>query len=174
MKMLVFKMVFVVVIMLAVPYYIMGGGKMPAFLGGMFDQAVKKPKLPENISSVVTDKDVTVYKWVDDQGRTHFSGIKPVNQNAETRHLRSDTNVMQAVKIPQAEDNENKSFGGLISLSKMDKNKKNQKGDGKVEPYQVENPYTPEGMKNLIQGAQNVQGLINQRSEAQQKAISGK
>ncbi len=173
MKMLLFKMIFVVVIMLAVPYFIMGGGKMPDFLGGILDPSAKKAKLPENISSVVTDKDVTVYKWVDDQGRTHFSGIKPVGQDSEAKHLRPDTNIVQAVKITEEEE-EASSFGGLISLNKKDKNKKNKKGGGKIEPYQMENPYTPEGMQNLIQGAQNIQGLMDQRSEAQQKAVNGK
>ena len=148
---------------------------MPAFLDGMFDQAATKPKLPENVKSVVTDKDVTVYKWVDDQGRTHFSGSKPMNQSSETKRLRPDTNVMQAVKIPQDEEEEaDKSFGGLISLSQKDnKGKKGKKGGGKekIEPYQMENPYTPEGMQNLIQGAQNIEGLLNQRTESQQKAM---
>jgi len=176
MKKLLFKMTFVVVVMMAVPYFIMGGGKMPAFLDGIFDQGEKSPKLPENVSSVVTDKDVTVYKWVDDQGRTHFGGVKPMNQKSEAKHLRSDANVMQAVKIPEAEEEENRSFGGLISLGQKDKNRKGKKGgaDGKIEPYQMENPYTPEGMQNLLEGAQNVDGLLKQRTEAQKSAMGKK
>jgi hypothetical protein len=174
MKMLLFKMVFVVSLLLAGPYFMMNGGKMPDFISDLLDPTAKKAKLPENVRSVVTDEEVTVYKWVDAQGNTHFSSVKPMNQTSETKHLKPDTNVMQAVKIPEAEESDvEKGFAGLISLRKGEKNSKKGggKGDGKVEPYQMENPYTPEGMQNLIQGAQNIQGLVDQRDSAQKKTL---
>lgn len=169
MKMFMFKMLIIVGVLLAVPYFIMGGGKMPDFLQGMFESKPDKAKLPENIASVKTDKDVKFYKWVDENGIVHFSGTKPTGKSAEEKHLRADTNIMKAVKLPEEEAEEETKLGGLISLRKSGDSKKKSGGkdkDGKVEPYEMENPYTAEGMKNLIEGAKNVQGLVDQRSDS--------
>lgn len=152
MKKLLFKVVVLVAVMLAVPYYLLGGGSLPDFMKGISQEA---PNKPMNISNAVTDKDVTVYKWVDDQGRTHFSSTPPTGQETETMQLRADANVVQAVKTPDKEEEE-AAAGSVLSLGKA-------ASDGEGLP----NPYSPEGVKQLIEDAKNVQELLNKRYQQQ-------
>lgn len=152
MKKLFFKIVILVAVMLAVPYYLLGGGSLPDFMKGMTQEA---PKKPMNISNAVTDQDVTVYKWVDDQGRTHFSSTPPTGQETETMQLRADANVVQAVKTLDDEEEE-ASAGSVLSLGKAA-----SEGEG------LPNPYSPEGVKQLIEDAQKVKEMLDQRYQQQ-------
>lgn len=152
MKKLFFKVVVLVAVMLAVPYYLLGGGSLPDFMKGISQETAKKPM---NISNAVTDKDVTVYKWVDDQGRTHFSSTPPTGQETETMQLRADANVVQAVKTADKEEEE-ASAGSVLSL-----------GEAASEGEGLPNPYSPEGVKQLIEDAKNVQEMLNKRYQQQ-------
>ena len=112
---LLFKVVVLVGIMLTVPYYLLGSGAMPDFLKNLIGSGQsEQPALPKNLSSVTTDKNVTVYKCKDASGQIQFSDT-PCG-NGETIHLRPDTNVVQAVKVPEKE--EEASGGSLISLGR--------------------------------------------------------
>lgn len=170
MKKLFIKLVVVVTVMLTVPYYFLGGSlPLPGFLTGMFSET----KEPLSATSVRTDRDVTVYKWVDENGRTHFSEAPPVGEVAETMELKTNTNVMQAVKIPDQEEEEDNFGGTIISLgkssgSKSDPDKDNESSDG-----ELENPYSPEGIENLIDNAKNVSKMMNQRQKQQQQILNG-
>lgn len=153
MKKLLFKVVVLVGIMLTVPYYLLGSGSMPDFLKNMLGNQVEKPALPDNLNSVTTDKNVTVYKCRDKSGQIQFSDI-PCGETSETIHLRPDTNVVQAVKVPEKEEDEGEA--GLISLgSKKDK-------DGNVE---LPNPYSPEGVQQIIKDAQKAAEVMNKRNQ---------
>ncbi|TNF37565.1 MAG: DUF4124 domain-containing protein [Gammaproteobacteria bacterium] len=156
---LLFKVVVLVGIMLTVPYYLLGSGAMPDFLKNMIGSGQsEQPALPKNLSSVTTDKNVTVYKCKDASGQIQFSDT-PCG-NGETIHLRPDTNVVQAVKVPEKE--EEASGGSLISLgSKKDK-------DGNTE---LPNPYSPEGVQQIIKDAQNAAELMNKRNQETAKAM---
>lgn len=171
MKKLFIKLIIVVTVMLTVPYYFLGGSlPLPGFLQGLFSGSADKPE-PLNATSVRTDRDVTVYKWVDENGHTHFSETPPAGKMAETMELKTNTNVMQAVKVPEPEQEEVDSGGRVISLGQSSGAKSDAKdeesGDG------LENPYSPEGVQKLIENAKNVSKMMNQRHEQQQKAFDG-
>ncbi len=153
MKKLLIKVVLLVGIMLTVPYYLLGAGSMPDFLKDFLGSKTEKPALPGDLSSVTTDKNVTVYKCRDQSGQVQFSDV-PCGDASETIHLRPDTNVVKAVKVPEKEEEDGGS--SLISLgSKKDK-------DGNVE---LPNPYSPEGVQQIIKDAQQAAETLNKRNE---------
>jgi len=104
------------------------------------------------IGSAVTDQAVTVYEWVDEKGRKHFSSAAPTGQNVKTLYLRPDTNLIQAVKPP---------------VEALTPRPKVTSIGGKMQ-----SPYSPGGAKKLIDDAKNVQEMLNQRFEQQQKLIN--
>lgn len=160
MKKLLFKVVLLVGIMLTVPYYLLGGGALPDFLKNMMGGQAEKPALPSNLSTVTTDKNVTVYKCRDTNGQIQFSDL-PCGESSEAIHLRTNTNVVQAVKVPEKEDEE-EGGAGLISLgSKKDK-------DGNVE---LPNPYSPEGVQQIIKDAQKAAETMNKRNQEAAKVM---
>ena len=153
-KKLLIKVSIIVGIMVAVPYYFYGGGKMPGFLQDFgWGGGSAKPVVPENFSNVVTDKAVTVYKWVDENGIQHFGSTPPAGVVAEAKHLKPSQNVIQALKIPEKED--------------ADKEESIKKDDGVLK-----NPYNPENMKQIINDAKNVQKLLDQRFENQKEMMN--
>lgn len=165
MKKLLFKAILLVAVLLALPYYLLGGGNMPGFLKNIMpEKTATEAKLPKNISNVVTDKEVTYYKWVDDQGHTHFSNTPPTGQQAEKKTLRPDTNIVKAVKVPEKEE---ESGGGLFNLGNSDK----KKGDDDVDPTKLENPYSPEGISNLMKKAEKAKEMMNARNKELGKIV---
>jgi|GEM_PF-1677879 len=167
-KKLLFKVTLLVGVLMGVPYYLLGGGQMPGFLKNIIPAKTTQAKLPKNVTNVVTDKEVTYYKWVDDQGHTHFSNTPPTGQQAEMKTLRPDTNIVKAVKQPEKE--EDSGGGSLFSLGGSSKQKDK---DGKdVDPTELENPYSPEGVKNLMKKAQKAAEMMNQHTKELGK-ISG-
>jgi len=170
MKKLFFKLVIVVTVMLTVPYYFLGGSlPLPGFLQGMFSEDKKSL----SATSVRTDRDVTVYKWVDENGRTHFGEKPPVGEVAETMELKTNTNVMKAVKVPEPEQEEDGFGGTVISLGKSSASKSDSEDEDEASDGGLENPYSPEGIKNLIDNAKNVSKMMNQRQKQQQNVING-
>lgn len=171
MKKLLFKLVVVVIVLLAVPYYFLGGSlPLPGFLQGMFSGSGDSNK-QISATSVRTDRDVTVYKWVDEKGHTHFSEKPPMGKVAQTIELKTDTNLMQAVKVPESEQAEEASGGNFFSLGKSsDSDPDNEASDGGLE-----NPYTPEGVQKLFENAKNVSKMMDQRQQQQTSdGMSGK
>ncbi|MDH5471350.1 MAG: DUF4124 domain-containing protein [Gammaproteobacteria bacterium] len=155
-KKLLIKVSIIVGIMMAVPYYFYSGGEMPGFLrdfglGGAED----KPALPGNFSNVTTDKEVTVYQWVDEHGRKQFGSAPPEGVEAEAKNLKPAQNVISAFKIPEKEES------GDTAARQSD--------------HIIKNPYSPGVAKKLIDDAKNVQQLLDQRFENQNKIMgSGK
>ena len=152
-KKLLIKVGLIVGILMAAPYYYFGGGDIPDFLQnfGWGGGQAEKPKLPENITNVVTDKAVTVYKWVDENGVQHFGSIPPAGVVAEVKHLKPDQNVIQAIKIPEVEEEETASGPKVTNI--------------------VKNPYSKEGVEELIDSAKGVQEMLDQRLEDQKKMM---
>lgn len=156
MKKLFVKLVILVGILLTVPYYMLGGAGLPDFLKDLLpSQKPQKMAVPENLSSVVTDKEVTVYKWVDEQGHVNFSSTPPIGKQAEVKQLSPETNVLQAIKLPEKE--EEQEAGPRVT----------KVGEG------LHNPYTKEGVEKLIDDAQNVKDMLNQRNDMQQEMLGG-
>ncbi|MFW2374892.1 MAG: DUF4124 domain-containing protein [Gammaproteobacteria bacterium] len=179
MKKLFIKLMIVVVVMLTVPYYFLGGSlKMPGFLQGVFSGSGSgSNNEPMTATSVRTDRDVTVYKWVDKNGSIHFSEKPPVGEVAEVLELKTDTNVMQAVKVPEPEQEEEQDvFGGkIISLGKSPNAISDAKDEemGETSEGGLENPYSPDGVQKLIENAKNVSKMMDQRQKQQQAVFGG-
>jgi len=144
-------MTVLVSVLLAVPYFMMGGDSnlLPGF---MKPSSTPKVKGVTSLGNAVTDKDVTVYQWTDEKGVKHFSNTEPQGKNVERLHLRSDANLIQAIKAPEKK--------------KASRPKVTSIGSG------MSNPYTPGGAKKLMNDAQNVQEVLNQRFEMQKKALN--
>jgi len=109
-----------------------------------------KASVPKNLSSVVTDKKVKVYKWRDKNGVMQFSNTPPVDgTQAEQIELNPDKNLMQAVKVPVKEEKEQE-------VAKVEK----------------PNPYSVKGMKKVMDDARGIEELLQKRQEEQQKMMN--
>ncbi len=106
-------------------------------------------KTPENISNVVTDEKVQVYKWRDKNGVMQFSNTPPPNvTNAEQLVLDPNSNLVQAVKTPEKDEPK------------------------QVVPARSANPYSVKGMKKVMDDARGVEDMLQQRHEEQQKMMN--
>ncbi len=118
--------------------------KMPKFEG------VSKPALPGS-----ADGFDRVYKWTDAEGVLHYSSEPPADEIlAEELNINSNTNVVSAVE-PQRDEPEPQA-----------------KPEAPAEQNEVAPPlYTPEGVKQVMEDAKDVQRLLNERMESQRKAL---
>jgi len=108
-----------------------------------------KAKAPKNLTSVVTDKKVEVYKWRDKNGVMQFSNTPPPDGgNAEQVLLDPNKNLVTAVKVPVKEESE-------------EKLKTESPG-----------PYSVKGMKKAMNDAKGVEELLQKRHEEQQKMLN--
>ena len=108
-----------------------------------------KSKAPSNLSSAVTDEKVQVYKWRDENGVMQFSNTPPLKEsNAEQILLDPNSNIIQAVKVPEKEE------------------------PGPVVKKKSSNPYSVSGMKKVVDDARDVEKLLQQRQEQQQEALN--
>lgn len=108
-----------------------------------------KAKAPKNLSNAVTDEKVQVYKWRDENGVMQFSNTPPPAGGAAERVvLDPNSNLMQAVKIPEQE----------------------QEIKPEVEA-ESPNPYSVKGMKKVMDDARGVEQMLQQRHEGQQQML---
>jgi hypothetical protein len=108
-----------------------------------------KAKAPENFSNAVTEEKVSVYKWRDKNGVMQFSNTPPASGAvAELIVLNPNSNIVQAVKIPQQE-----AFTEEVNSS-------------------APNPYSIQGMKQVMDDAKGVEQLLQNRHEQQQKMLN--
>lgn len=166
MKKLLFKVTLLVGVMLMVPYYMLGGGTMPGFLQGMFKTGKKAATPMTNMSSVTTDKEVTLYKCVNDNGQIEFSQ-SPCLGEGETIHLKPNVNVVDRTRIPDEDTEEESRGGSLISLGSSGDDKDGDKDakDKKEGELELGNPYDPENIQKLVKDAKNINKLMQQHSE---------
>jgi hypothetical protein len=106
-------------------------------------------KLPTNIRTVTTDKTVQMYKWRDASGVMQFSSTPPPDGNAQIMQLTPNLSTMQAVK-PRPEEE----IASAPAASPM-----------------PASPYTPGGMKKLMDQAGAVKQLMEQQQAQQQKSL---
>ena len=109
-----------------------------------------KLQAPKNLSNVVTDEKVQVYRWRDENGVTQFSNTPPpAGMAAEQVVLDPDSNLMQAVKKPEAETKQ------VVQAETA-----------------VPNPYSVNGMEKVLEDARAVESMLQQRHEQQQKMLN--
>ncbi len=152
MKATIISMFIVLIVLITVPvllYYNDDLAKKFGF-GSAGNSAGDREKIPKNIKSVVTDKKIDVYKWVDEHGVTQFSSTPPFEGgDFEMMELSPTTNVIDAFEAP----------------------KKEQKEASNPEVFNVGSPYSPGGMKEIVDDSQNVQDKLNQRQAEQEKIL---
>ncbi len=149
MKFKLFLMAIMLVVLSVTPMIYMGKIDPMAF----FDTAGTKlaASVPKNLSSVVTDQKVEVYKWRDEHGVMQFSNTPPVGvTNAKQMVLDPNSNVIQAVKIPVKEE-------------------KAPEAAAQIKPT---SPYSIKAMKKTMGDARNVEKLLQQRHQNQQDAFN--
>ena len=119
------------------------------FKGGVSDLKQIKAKVPKNLTNAITDEKVEVYKWRDEHGVMQFSNMPPpAGDNAEKLELNPNENIVQAVKIPVKEEPEEKTEAEAPS------------------------PYTMKGMKKVMKDAKDVEKMLQQRHEEQDKLLN--
>lgn len=154
MKSTIVSMFIILIIMIAVPLLYFGEGdflqKIGLGDGGgnlLEDLGVKAA---EKRQSLLTEKEVEVYKWVDEHGVTQFSNSPPPEGvEPETIVLSRDTNVIGAITIPEKEP----------------------EVASKRQVYNVGSPYSPGGAKKIIDTASDLQETVNQRKAEQDAAM---
>ena len=153
MKFKIFSMLVILGVVSVMPMIYMGKFDPLSFLESGFSKGGSefsklKAKAPKNLSNVVTDEKVQVYKWRDEHGVMQFSNTPPPTGGAaEQVVLDPNHNLMQAVKVPE---------------------------EAEVE-QQVEaespSPYSVKGMKKVMDDARGVEELLQQRHEGQQEMM---
>lgn len=108
-------------------------------------------------SAGITGGEVAIYEWYDSEGNVQFSNQPPPEGvEFKIRQFDSDANVIQSVKLPSAE-----------TASSVIETQQPENGGAAEAP----SPYSPEGVKKMMDEAKNVEKLLNQRFQNQQSAI---
>ena len=119
-----------------------------AVSSGATEFSTLKAQVPANLGNAITDEKIQVYKWRDKNGVMQFSGAPPATvSNAEQVMLDPDSNLVQAVKMPE-------------------------KAQAKTAETESRNPYSMKGMKKVMDDARGVEGLLQKRHEEQQKVYN--
>jgi uncharacterized protein DUF4124 len=141
--------------------------------GNMPNILIDKPTLPDIKVSRLTDslsdkfksikinKPVTdsyLYKWRDDKGVIHYTSEKPTEniQNLEQIKLSSDTNIVPAVSESEVTN---------------DNTTQQQSSESTSIDFPT-NVYSPEGVKQLIDQAKDVENLMNEQFDQQKNIIN--
>ncbi|MCK4706710.1 MAG: DUF4124 domain-containing protein [Gammaproteobacteria bacterium] len=155
MKSTIISMIVVLILMIAVPLVLFGDKELAKDFGfGSLSKADViedlQDKAPKNIQTVVTNKEVSIYKWADKYGVRQFSNLPPKDGiESEKIVLSPNTNVMEAIKIPEKE------------TEKI----------AKPQVMSMGSPYSPGGMKKMIEDSTNLQEQLNQRQADQDEMI---
>ncbi len=103
------------------------------------------------LGNAVTEKDVTVYQWVDENGVTQYGGTPPTGVGEyKQKDIRANTNIMSAYKAPEKEEK-------AVQRSRVSS---------------VGSLYSPTGIKNLMDDAKGTTEQMNERSKEQEKALN--
>jgi len=117
------------------------------------------PQLPETIKNTeinsVTDSNDVIYKWRDSKGELHFSSSPPSEGIRYTsKGYDPNTNLIQSVNIPDEKPEQ------VVEQAPQIK-----------KPSDIGNPYSPEKVEKLMEDAQNIQKLLNDRISKQEALI---
>ncbi|MCK5002088.1 MAG: DUF4124 domain-containing protein [Gammaproteobacteria bacterium] len=148
MKSTIISMFIVLILMIAVPMFLLSDADFAQKFG--FGGGSGDANAPKNIKKVVTDERVEVYKWVDEYGVMQFSNKPPLDdRDSEKIVLTPDINVIDAIEIPE-EVQEEAAKPGVFSLG---------------------SPYSPDGMKKMVDDSKEVKEQLNQRQAEQEKVL---
>ena len=158
MNKLIIKMLVMVGLFIGISNYVLmvKTGKSMDF-GGIFpkDMSVDgvlnsvKDSTPTSLSVGV--KEETVYKWVDENGITHYSAEQPASiGTAEVMTVRSDTNVVQGTETSEVAPTIEKPSTDLENIN-----------------------LSPQRVQKLMKDAQNVENLLQEREQQQRQLIDG-
>jgi hypothetical protein len=156
MKFKLFSMLVILGMLSVIPMIYMGKIDPLAMLGGDFAGMpasgntieALKAKAPKNLTSVSTDEKVQVYRWRDENGVMQYSSTPPESANAEQIELNPNSNVIEASKVPAVQIN---SAATVTAPAPA--------------------PYSVKGMKQVMEDAQAIEGLLQQRDEGQRKML---
>ena len=154
MKFKIFTLLVILGIMSVTPMIYMGKFDPMSFVDAGFSNGASefkklKAKAPKNLTSVVSDKKVQVYKWRDEHGVMQFSNTPPPGvSSAERVELNPNSNLVKFVKVSE---------------------KEKPKEVAKVESA---SPYSINGMKKVMGDAQSIEEMLQQRHEDQQTMIN--
>jgi len=155
MKLKILSMLIILGILSVTPMIYMGKFNPVEFLDSGFSSGASefeklKAKAPGNLTSVVTDEKVQVYKWRDKNGVMQFGSTPPPGvSNARQVALNPNSNVVKAVKVPVKEE----SAAAPAELA--------QPG-----------PYSVKGMKKVMDDARGVEQMLQQSHEQRSKALN--
>ncbi len=110
----------------------------------------------DSIKKEKSTEDTYLYKWRDAKGVIHYTSEKPSNNiaNIESIKINNDTNV-----VPSVSSNEEESVQQQSVASEL--------------PTEIPpNLYSPEGVKQLIDKAKNVQYQMNEQLQEQENIIN--
>ncbi len=145
MKMLI-SMVLTVGVMLFAARFMMGNmGDLSSFTGGG-----SEPEGLGELEAPTVDEDVTVYKWVDSDGVTHFGSAPPTNQGSyEKQDILTSTNVVEATR-PIVEEEDNPLRPKIARVGEL---------------------YSPEGIKDLVDDTKNLKDQMNEQAAERDKLL---
>jgi hypothetical protein len=153
MKFKIFTMLIVLAILSVTPMIYMGKFDPLSYISDLSFSGLDSidTKSIKKLTDVVSDDAVQVYRWRDEKGVMQFSNTPPATgSQAEQIVLHTNSNVIQAVKVPVKEVKEE-------------------------EPEQTENtssPYSVKGMKKVMDDAKGVEQMLQQRNDEQQKLLN--
>lgn len=152
MKSTIISMLIVLCILAVVPLLLFSDRGVLAHFGiDLFGEPDLRAKAPKNITSVTTDKKVQVYRWRDEHGVMQFTNTPPPDsRRAEVVELRPDTNLVKAIEVPE-EQPETKRSGPRVMTTGS--------------------PYTPAGMKDLLDTTSSLADGINDKQAQQQQLM---
>ena len=153
MKSTIISMLIVLCILVAAPLILFGDSGLLAQYGiDIFGEPDLRAKAPKNITNVTTDKRVQVYKWRDQYGVMQFTNTPPPNQSAEIVELVPNTNIVKAVQVPEQEPESESGRSGPKVMS-------------------TGSPYTPGGVKELLDSTSSLADGIGEKQAQQQKLM---
>jgi len=152
MKSTIISMIIVLCVLATIPMFLFGDGSVLAKFGlDGFSGSDERSKGPKNITSVTTDEKVQVYKWRDEYGVMQFTNTPPPEtQQVEMVELTPNTNIVKAIEVPEQEPEKKPSGPGVIMTG---------------------NPYTPGGMKDLLDTTSSMAEGMNQKQLEQQQLM---
>ena len=148
MKSTIISMIIVVCVLAIIPMFLIGDDNVLEKFGLGGSDA---PKTPKGITNVTTNEKVQVYKWRDEFGVMQFTNTPPPEtRQAELVELTPNTNIVKAVEIPEQEPEVKRSGPNVMMTG---------------------NPYTPGGMKDLLDTTSTLAGGMSQKQMEQQQLM---
>lgn len=152
MKATIISMIIVLCVLALIPTLLIGDKTFLASfnLDALFGK--DQPGTPKNITNVTTDQKVQVYKWRDEHGVMQFTNTPPpASRQAEIVELAPNTNIVKAIEIPEEEPEKKRSGPSVVTVG---------------------NPYTPGGMKDLLDTTSTLAEDMGQKQMEQQQLMN--